>query len=335
MSVGGVLMGCVVAGMWLVAVSVAVTLFTKGGSSVGWGVAVVVVAAVLHLLSIWLRPEPGATQSKAKPQTHPEKRPGQIASIARPSSATPQKAARDVVAGREVVRLASQGRQAVAGESHYRPGIGRVVGRRELPPAGQWESGLQVGAVLVRDPSNKHDRNAVRVYLESGGGQELAGYLPADVCGEWQPLLSGLERDGKLAGCPARLYADSRGGPMVVLRLSPPAEARFGNEPPGLPLLAAERECAVTGENAHQDVLGGIEPGPVWASLYQGTVPAGKYAGQATIEVRIDDRQVGTLTAAQGARYGALIAGGAMVCEARVFDGARYREVALMLPRID
>ncbi|NMM30058.1 MAG: hypothetical protein HHJ10_03160 [Cellulomonas sp.] len=237
-------------------------------------------------------------------------------------------------------RLFSQGRQGVAGEYYRAKDLARVVGRRRVASVGDWESGLRETALLEREPSNKHDRNAVRVRMAVDHQWLTVGYLPREVAVKWQPTLRGLESRGVLATCLAFIYKDGRGnGHQVVLCLSDPEAAVPGNGvPDGAIVLDAERECAVTGEQQYQDALSerGGWIGPVWVTLHPGTVPSGKQSGAPTVEARIDGKTVGTLTAAQGARYGTLLNKGAVVaCEAEIFEGARCREVRLFLPKVD
>ena len=238
------------------------------------------------------------------------------------------------------VRLFSQGRQGVAGEYYRAKDLARVVGRRRTSTVGDWDGGLRETAQLERETRNKHDRNAVRVRMAVGEQWLTVGYLPRDDAAKWQPTLRELESRGLVANCLARIYKDGRGsGHQVVLRLSEPERAVPGNSAPdGAILLDAERECAVTGEQHCQDALleRGGWIGPVWATLHPGIVPAGKQSGAPTVEAHVDGKVVGTMTAAQGARYGALPNRGTVVaCEAEIFEGPRYREVRLFLPKVD
>jgi hypothetical protein len=236
------------------------------------------------------------------------------------------------------VMLMSRGRQGVAGEAYNRATIARVVGRRRIASAGDWDSGLEVTALLRREPSNRHDRNAVRVDLLGPDGPGKAGYLPADVAPTWRSTLLEIERQGAVAACRARVFrgGNTRGDFVVVLRLAPPERALALNTPPaGAVLLEPERECAVTGENKHQDAIG-TRLGPVWATLHAAQVERGASAGAETIEVRIEGRRVGALTAAQGARYASLLSRAQVVaCEAETFQGRTVIEVRLLLPKVD
>lgn len=240
--------------------------------------------------------------------------------------------------GWTITRLGTRARQGVAGE-YYRPAaIERVVGGRPVAWAGDWENGLRVPAYLVREPSNLHDRNAVAVYLADGDRAVHVGYLPRGVAPRWQSVLRALEDAGRLASCPSQVYRDSRGDShQVVLWLSEPDQAVMGNpEPAGAVFLDARRQCAISGENKHQDVLAVYRLGPVWATLHPSTVESGRYAGLHTMEVRLDGLRVGAFTAAQGERYAGLLGAGQVVaCEADVYEGSRGREVRVWVPRVD
>jgi hypothetical protein len=198
-------------------------------------------------------------------------------------------------------------------------------------PAGRGRRGVQPG-------DDRHDRNAVRVDLLGPDGPGKAGYLPADVAPAWRSPLLEIERQGAVAACRARVFrgGNTRGDFVVVLRLAPPERALALNTPPaGAALLEPERECAVTGENKHQDAIG-TRLGPVWATLHAAQVESGASAGAQTLEVRIGGRRVGVLTAAQGARYASLLSRGDPVsCEAEVFHGRTAVEVRIFLPKVD
>lgn len=312
--------------LWVVAFAVAGLLASLGGWGIALAVLVFVIAAVVDFIVV----APAADTHRAA--TPEEARPP--LRVARPTTAAATHRAQ--VAERKITRLGTQGWQQVAGEYYHQKAIATVVDGRSLSPAGQWDAGLRVLAYLVPEPGNRHDSNAVMVQLAAAGGTEHVGYLPADVAPRWRPVLTQLAANGRVGECRAHVFGTQSGTPMVVLRLSEPDEAILGNhEPDGAELLDAERQCAVVGEQHHQDVLSRYEPGPMWATLHPGVVPAGKYAGQATVEVRIDGELVGTLNAAQGERYGDLVTGEVVACEARIFDGSRHREVSLMLPKVD
>ncbi|MHB1344121.1 MAG: HIRAN domain-containing protein [Thermoleophilia bacterium] len=79
--------------------------------------------------------------------------------------------------------------QEVAGESHYQPGLARVVedaARREGGGVREW-----VTAALVPEPTNKHDKNAVQIQVQDTEGRPaIVGYLPREQAGAYQTALA-------------------------------------------------------------------------------------------------------------------------------------------------
>ena len=316
-------MGCVVVAIWVVAIPVAVLLASTGGFGIAFAVLVLLVAGVLHVVI-------------GRPATEPQLSKAPAAKAGRGLSSSTRVVAAPLPG--QPVRLSSAGRQAVAGEYYHRAEINAAVAGREVGVVGDWESGLATTAFLIREPGNRHDRNAVAVRLRSkeDGETVLAGYLPAEDAPAWQPLLGALEGRGAVAECLALIYGTGDRNYQVVLRVAAPSSAALQNTPPpGAAILEARRECALTGEQAFQEVLGAYELGSVWATLHPAVVAAGKYQGEPTLEARIDGSTVGAMTARQGQRYRSLIDLGMVACEATIFDGARHREVSLMLPRVD
>lgn len=76
-------------------------------------------------------------------------------------------------------------------------------------------SGGEMDAVLLPEPSNPHDPNAVAVYTSGG----KVGYLPSDVARVLQPALTRLSaaHRGQPAGCPAIVSAAANGKPQITL----------------------------------------------------------------------------------------------------------------------
>jgi hypothetical protein len=135
----------------------------------------------------------------------------------------------------------------------------------------------------------------------------------------------------------------------------PPAPRRpatTGGEPPTAPIpaprraappavLDPDREVVVTREEDHQDVLAahhrpGAAATPVTVELWSSTVTRGKYRGDYAVEVRLDGRRVGELTAAMSARYRHLVdVVGPVRCRGVVtHDGRRGFQVDLKLPDV-
>ena len=114
----------------------------------------------------------------------------------------------------------------VAGESHYQEALQALTesdGRE--PVRAEFE------AVLVPEPENPHDPNAVKVLIES----RHVGYLPREDAAAYGPTLARLGERGRLGACEAMV--SGRGGGEtgtsaigVFLRLPEP-----GDEPSTAP----------------------------------------------------------------------------------------------------
>jgi hypothetical protein len=98
----------------------------------------------------------------------------------------------------------------VAGESFHQNAIHAVEERN--PP------GSPLVAVLVPDPGNAHDSNAVAVYVND----EHVGFLPRDMARRVQPAIAAFSHThgGRLVSCPAQIRWHDV-GPQVVLLLDP------------------------------------------------------------------------------------------------------------------
>ncbi|MFN8638645.1 MAG: HIRAN domain-containing protein [Dehalococcoidia bacterium] len=98
----------------------------------------------------------------------------------------------------------SLGRQygvAVVGESHYADSLWQVVG---APPTWDEDTAsdaveFECTAILVRDPDNQFDRNAVRVYV---GGLQV-GHLSREDALRYRAPLDRLSRSGFAGACDA------------------------------------------------------------------------------------------------------------------------------------
>jgi hypothetical protein len=128
--------------------------------------------------------------------------------------------------------LAAGALLAVVGESHYKPALERtaamaVPGTPPLP-VGVWvaddvakrEPDLPwFQAVLVREPDNEYDSNAIAVYSPAG----KIGHLSREDAERYQDVLIALEERGADAGaCSAFLRRADNGNWGVVLAVSSP-----------------------------------------------------------------------------------------------------------------
>jgi hypothetical protein len=108
----------------------------------------------------------------------------------------------------------------IVGESHYQPALRRIVGYVD-PARG---ASFRCVVRLVREPTNRYDKNAVRADV----GNETVAYLSRDDAEMWQPLFRRLERERR----PAVATATIRGG--FALDRGP---ASFGVFLDGLPVI--------------------------------------------------------------------------------------------------
>jgi hypothetical protein len=105
----------------------------------------------------------------------------------------------------------------VAGESHYQDALREIVG-----PGAEGEVAVDTEALLVPEPSNPHDSNAVMVQIDG----KLVGYLPREEAVAYGPALKELGGRGRTGACEARIAG--RGGEAgtsnlgVFLRLPDP-----------------------------------------------------------------------------------------------------------------
>lgn len=135
----------------------------------------------------------------------------------------------------EAIALHASGMVGVVGESHRQEVLQRLaphttdctpyideLGGYPLRKARKDTRLRWFRAALVREPENKHDRNAIAVYADTVG---RVGYLSRDDAIDYQPVFEAVLRRGStVAACPAYLIGGERGKPSygVVLCLSSP-----------------------------------------------------------------------------------------------------------------
>ncbi|WIY04689.1 hypothetical protein QRX60_12870 [Amycolatopsis mongoliensis] len=216
-----------------------------------------------------------------------------------------------------------------------------------------FEEHFPATAVLVPEPENPWDGNAVRVDVLLGDRPLKVGYLSSTWAEEYQPELLKLRAEGALGTCPARITGGGAKFYGIYLHVARPDELRARKEPEDPivakltdsdVLLRSAWSCTVTKEENHQDVLSGFAPAgkqeyrEVVASLAFCTIESGKYRGRRAIEVRLGDRRVGQLTYAMTERYRALVErfteqNLVVRCEAYTTRTAKGVEVELLMPR--
>ncbi len=201
------------------------------------------------------------------------------------------------------VRLSSDGRLSVVGESHYQPALHAAVAGRN---AQGFDNAVPVTAVLVPEPSNPYDGNAVRVDVAG----RLVGYLAREDAVQYQPPLLDLAQRGLQGACPAFICSGGAGMYGIWLHIAPPDRLLPLNAADGLNLLRGERQITVTGEENHQQALlelakrgRGAEKMSLFAELTTCEIAKGKHRGETGVEVLIDGVRVGELTKLQSDRY--------------------------------
>ncbi|SCL26143.1 hypothetical protein GA0070624_3246 [Micromonospora rhizosphaerae] len=190
----------------------------------------------------------------------------------------------------------------VAGESHYRRAIRGLFGK-DFTASG---TEVVLTAHLIPEPRNKHDRNAVGVWV---GGAQI-GYLPREDAVRYAPVLSALTAQGWLPQVSATVWgsewSDYDGKPgtfqgSVRLDLAEPHMLVPANMPPSgdCRMLPTGNAIQVTGEEKY---LASLAPflrpeGECWVhvSLHE-IVEQLARSTRTVVEVRIDGACVGQLT---------------------------------------
>ena len=112
----------------------------------------------------------------------------------------------------------------VAGESHYQEALQELTGTD-----GTSEIRQDAEAVLVPEPSNPHDPNAVMVQID----ERLVGYLPRAAAVAYASMIAAVRDRGRAPACEAMIAG--RGGERsalgVFLRLPMPGEEPAGPPP--------------------------------------------------------------------------------------------------------
>jgi hypothetical protein len=187
----------------------------------------------------------------------------------------------------------------IVGESHYVDAIRDVFGREFRDDGCE----LTTSAQLVPEPWNRHDRNAVGVWVS---GRQV-GYLSRDDAARYAPALSNLVADGRTPQVTARLWAASGYGDRagltgsVRIDLAEPHLIVPANRTPGTAhrVLPAGNAIQVTGEEKHLDaLLPWLRPeGECWVhvTLHEIQEPLARSTRE-LIEVRLDRAPVGRLT---------------------------------------
>ncbi|MBX5470805.1 MAG: hypothetical protein IRZ21_13030 [Thermoleophilaceae bacterium] len=117
----------------------------------------------------------------------------------------------------EPVWLEGDERVEVVGESHYQQALRSICGREAWT-----EVRHECVALLVPEPTNPHDPNAVMVQIDG----KLVGYLSRADAVAYRPTLRPLAAQGKAAACHAVIAGRGPGSRTsnlgVFLHLPPP-----------------------------------------------------------------------------------------------------------------
>jgi hypothetical protein len=188
--------------------------------------------------------------------------------------------------------------QQVVGESRYADALRRAVVHRDRSSTGE----LMVDAVLVPEPGNRYDANAVAVTID---GRNV-GYLPREDAPPYAAVLGRLADRGVLARVPARLWWEHLDAGTLFASVSldlAPAELLLPINalPEGAVEIPRGGAMQVTGEDAHLDrltpLLGSQPVVAAYASLHEITERRPRSERQ-IVEVRINGSRVGQLTPA-------------------------------------
>ena len=209
----------------------------------------------------------------------------------------------------------------VVGESHHEDEIRRLLPRN----LGSARHEVELRASLIPEPTNRYDRNAVKVVA---GGQHV-GYLAKEIAGNYQPILVALQQQGFFATTDCTVSAseyddwqgtDRRGRDIykkvlsagVRIVLDEPWLCVPVNLPPTVPHVMLPQGSALQArkEEEHQDAIRPwLRPqGEAWAyaTLHVVTDTSTRTPRQ-LIEIRIDGLRVGELTPAMSAEFAPVV----------------------------
>jgi hypothetical protein len=190
----------------------------------------------------------------------------------------------------------------VAGESHYAHAIRELFGKDFKRDGTE----IMVTAQLVPEPENKHDRNAVGVWV----GSAQVGYLPREDAVRYAPVLSELTARGWLPQVSGRVWGSEwsdyddrkdRFRGSVRLDLADPHMLVPANPPPDgdYRVLPTGNAIQVTGEEKYLAALAPfLRPeGECWThvTLHE-VIEQLARSTRTVVEVRIDGSCVGQLS---------------------------------------
>ncbi len=170
-----------------------------------------------------------------------------------------------------------------------------------------------VSASLRTEPHNRYHRRAIMVVIDGSH----VGYLARDDADRYHSAISKVEAAGYIPTIRARLWAVERRGwdgptkvhARVSLALNEPHLLYPVNEPPTISysLLPWGNAVQVTGEENHLEAIAPhVNPGSesiAIGTLHRVETTSTRGVVKQTVEVRIDGRAVGSLTATTSPHY--------------------------------
>lgn len=186
------------------------------------------------------------------------------------------------------------GRQQVVGEGHHKHELSRLANHYGGGLTGE----ARVVAVLVPEPTNPYDRNAVAVVID----EQLVGYIPSEDTAAYSVVLGPLAAAGTYLGVPARLWWGDDGEFYASVTLHLPAASLLfavNAIPAGHVLLPAVWKAKLSGTDAHVDVLAPYLAGRTEALIFVTLTKVTQTTARTSkdvVQAQLDGRPIGQLT---------------------------------------
>lgn len=301
-------MGCLAAVYWVVAVAIALALFSVDGAGSALGLGAILLAVIGWVaLSRAVAPKP----------------PGHVARTGLPPTSVPDSAPPGArLAGRTATYIPrppngepfepwSPWRRSidVVGENYREDAFLRLFQGMHITGPDGAERYLE--AALVDDSANPHDGNAVAIWA---GGQHV-GYLERALAAQWHTTVAHLASVGRFLVVDARVWVRGVGGTVrarVTVDLPPLDGVWPVNSTPIAPhvVLPLGGPVQVTQEDKHMDVLAPFVTGSdrlIAVTLHSATEARPRSTVE-LVEVRLDGHRVGVLSPTQTANLLPLVA---------------------------
>ena len=190
----------------------------------------------------------------------------------------------------------------VAGEYYHMRDIKRLF-TRGVPASG---ASIVTQVQLVPEPTNRHDRGAVKVMV----GSAHIGYLPKEIARLYLPVVKALISTGYAPQCGAQVRAWHSNELEASVRLDlsePHLLVPLNAAPPGASvILPIGHAVQVTGEDQHMSTLGAwTRPaGEGWVHVSLHTITEGlARSTREIVEVRLEGERVGQLAPKMSGEY--------------------------------